>query len=448
MMLLKYIKIRSYEMGLIGLAFDPGYSSTLHFWVTYTETVDTQRFTVVSRFTASAADPSVADPTSELRILRIAHPFENHFGGMLAFGPDGYLYVFRGDGGGGGDNFPPCGNGQNREVLLGKVMRLDVRGVDPDALPPDCGGPAAVYAIPASNPFVDGPGGNCDELWAYGLRNPWRGSFDQLTGDLYIGDVGQSCWEEIDFQPASSTGGQNYGWRKMEANHCHSMFQVVSCDPSGDICAGSPPCQDPSITRPVLEYGREFGCAVTGGYVYRGCRMTNWQGTYFYGDLCPGSVKSFRMAGGVATQHLDVTDQVAPGGSLVFALSSFGQDAQGEIYITSLAGSVLKIVPPFVDLEVSAPDAGSRFLLSKTGPWTWENLTASTDVPVAYYRVYRGTPNGSYICVIKSTQPATASGGDLTDPSPGQLFAYVVVAVDEQETLRGATGTFNPTTCP
>jgi hypothetical protein len=176
--------------------------------------------------------------------------------------------------------------------------------------------------------------------------------------------------------------------------------------------------------------------------------MTNWQGTYFYGDFCAGFVKTFRMVGGVPTQHLDVTNQVAPGGALGAVLASFGQDAQGEMYIASLAGSVLKIVPPFADLEVSAPGAANRFLLSKTAPWTWENLTASTDVPVSYYRVYRGTPNGSYSCVIKALQPLTAAGGDLTTPLPGQLFAYVVVAVDEQETLRGATGTFNPTTCP
>jgi len=438
------------ELGLLGLAFDPDYASTRHFWVNYSEVVNGQLYTVVSRFTTSAANPEVADPASELRLLRYPHPPANHLGGMLAFGPDGLLYVLRGDGGDGG-SVQPCGNSQSLQVLLGKVLRIDARGIDPVALPPDCGGPAADYGIPASNPFVDGPGGNCDELWAYGLRNPWRGSFDRLTGDLYIGDVGQGCWEEVNFQLASSTGGQNYGWRKMEGNHCYNSSDPLNCDPLGSVCAGSPPCQDPSITHPVEEYGHgTTGCSVTGGYVYRGCRMTSWQGTYFYGDYCSGFVGSFRVVGGVASAHLDLTSQLAPGGSLGAALGSFGQDAQGEIYITSLAGSVLKIVPPFVDLEVSAPGAGSRFLLSKTGPWTWENLTSSTDVPVSYYRVYRGTPNGSYSCILRTTQTSTAAGGDPTNPAPGQLFAYVVAAVDGagNETLRGATGTFNPATCP
>jgi glucose/arabinose dehydrogenase len=435
------------EMGLLGLAFDPGYASTLHFWVTYSTNIDGQRHTVVSRFNTSPTDPNVADPASELRILRVPQPLEFHLGGMMAFGRDGFLYVTRGDSGISGDNVT-CGVAQNRGTLLGKVLRLDVRGIDPDAGPPDCGGPSAIYGIPATNPFVDGPGGNCDELWAYGLRNPWRGGFDKLTGDLYLADVGESCWEEINFQPFPSFGGQNYGWRKMEGNHCFSLANPFSCNPAGDVCPGTPPCQDPSLTDPVHEYGHGTGCTVIGGYAYRGCRMSAWQGRYFYGDYCQGFVKGFQVVGGVTTGHFDVTSQVAPGG--VPLLSSFGQDGQGELYISSLSGSVLKIVPPFADLEVSAQGAVNRFILSKTGPWTWEDLTVSTDVPVSFYRVYRGTPNGSYTCVIKATQPATAAGGDPASPTPGQLFTYVVVAVNGagQETVRGATGAFNPTTCP
>jgi glucose/arabinose dehydrogenase len=433
------------EMGLLGLAFDPGYASTLSFWVTYSTNINNQPHTVVSRFSTSATDPNVANPASEVRILAVPQPQTYHLGGMMAFGPDGFLYVTRGDSGISGDNVT-CGVAQNRGDLLGKVLRLDVRGIDPDAEAPDCGGPSAIYGVPASNPLADGPGGNCDEIWAYGLRNPWRGSFDKLTGDFYVADVGESCWEEVNFQPSASAGGQNYGWRKMEGTHCFSLANPFNCDPPGDVCPGTPLCQDPSLTRPVHEYPHGQGCTIIGGYAYRGCRMTAWQGTYFYGDYCVGFVKGFEVVGGVAIGHVDVTSQVAPGA----LVSSFGQDGQGELYITKLGGSVLKIVPPLADLEVSATGAASRFLLSKTSPWTWENLTASTDVPVSFYRVYRGTPNGSYTCVIKATQPMTAAGGDPANPASGQLFAYVVVAVDGtgQETTRGTTGTFNPATCP
>jgi len=176
--------------------------------------------------------------------------------------------------------------------------------------------------------------------------------------------------------------------------------------------------------------------------------MASWQGRYFYGDFCPGFVKTFTMSGGVATAPADVTAQVDPGGILAGGFGSFGADAQGEIYVMSLGGTVLKIVPPFAELEVSAPGAGSRFRLSRIAPWSWENLTDTTDVPVAYYRVYRGTPGGSYSCVLKTT--ATTWAGDPASPAAGQLFAYVVSAVSGsgQETVRGAAGTFNAATCP
>ncbi|HJQ97621.1 MAG TPA: PQQ-dependent sugar dehydrogenase [Candidatus Polarisedimenticolaceae bacterium] len=435
------------EMGLLGLAFDPGYASTHHFWVNYTEVVNGQIFTVVSRFTANAANPNVADPGSELRVLRFAQPEDNHNGGMLAFGPDGFLYVFTGDGGGGGDVHGTCGNGQNQSTFLGKILRLDVRGVDPEANAPDCGGATAVYGVPATNPLADGPGGICDEIWASGLRNPWRPSFDRATGDLYVADVGQGCWEEINFA-AAGAGGLNYGWRQMEGNHCFNINDLSTCNPAGAICAGSPPCNDASLKRPILEYDHAGGCSVTGGYVYRGCRMSAWQGRYFYSDYCLSFIKTFVVAGGVATNPLDVSSQVDPGVGL-FSVMSFGEDAQGELYIV-WGNSVWKIVPPFADLEVSAPGAASRFLLSKTGDWTWENLTDSTDVPVSYYRVYRGSKGGSYTCIAKRTSPSWPLGGDATNPTPGQLLTYVITAVNGsgQESVRGAVGTFNPSTCP
>ena len=438
------------EMGLLGLAFDPGYATTLHFWVNYNETVGGQRYTVVARYTASATNPDVANPASEVRVLRFPQPEDNHKGGMLAFGPDGFLYVFTGDGGGGGDLHGTCGNGQNKSTLLGKILRIDVRGIDPDATAPDCGAAGGVYGIPATNPFVNGSGGSCDEIWGYGLRNPWRSSFDKLTGDLYVADVGESCWEEVDFVPSGTGGGRNYGWRQMEGTHCFNVNDPFSCNPAGSICAGSPACYDASLTLPVLEFSHGTGCAVIGGYVYRGCRMDAWQGRYFYGDFCPGFVKTFTMSGGVPSAQADITAQVDPGGLLGGNFGSFGADAQGELYVMSLGGTVLKIVPPFANLEVSAPGAGSRFRLSKTGDWTWENLTDSTDVPVSYYRVYRGPKGGAYTCISKRTIPSWPAGGDTTNPSPGQLLTYVVTAVNGsgQETARGAVGTFNPSTCP
>jgi hypothetical protein len=370
---------------------------------------------------------------------------------MLAFADDGFLYVFSGDGGGGGDAHGACGNAQNRSVLLGKILRIDVRGVDPGSTLPDCGLAGATYRVPATNPFRDGPGiGSCDEIWAYGLRNPWRSSFDALTGDLYVGDVGENCWEEISWVAGTSGGGENYGWRQMEGLNCYNPNQTGTCTPVGATCAGSPPCNDPGITLPVVAFGHNTECAVTGGYAYRGCRMPNYRGTYFYGDYCAGFVKSFRMSGGVAVNPQDVTGQVDPGGTLRFNFSSFGVDAQGEIYTVGLNGSVRKVVPPFPDLEVSAEGAAVMLRMDKTGDWTWEDMFLATDVPVSFYRVYRGSVNGAYSCVFKATTPRWSLGGDATNPAGGQLFAYVVSAVNASgvESKRGTTGTFNAGTCP
>jgi glucose/arabinose dehydrogenase len=213
---------------------------------------------------------------------------------MLAFGPDGYLYVGLGDGGSGGD---PLNNAQNPSTFLGKILRLDV----------DHGAP---YTVPADNPFV-GQAGTRPEIWALGLRNPWRFSFDRQTGDLYIGDVGQGQWEEIDVEPAA-TGGRNYGWRDMEGDVCY----VPGCTPAG-------------LTLPVLTYPHSQGCSVTGGYVYRGADVPALAGLYLFADYCNGWVRSFRWAGGIAT---DITDQ--PGLSLAGTpISSFGEDGRGELYL-------------------------------------------------------------------------------------------------------------------
>jgi hypothetical protein len=327
-----------------------------------------------------------------------------------------------------------------------------VRGIEPGSTPPDCGLSGATYGVPPSNPFSDGPGtGSCDEIWADGVRNPWRSSFDALTGDLYVADVGEMCWEEVNWVAATSAGGENYGWRQMEGFQCYNPNQTSTCTPAGAVCGGSPPCNDASIRLPVINYSHASGgCAVTGGYVYRGCRMPTYRGRYFYGDFCTGLVNSFVMSGGSATSPQDVSSQVDPGGTLAFNLSSFGVDGQGEIYAVSLAGSVRKFVPPFASLEVSGVGAAARFRLDKTGDWTWEDLFAATDVPVSFYRVYRGSIGGAYACVFKATTPKWPAGGDPINPAAGQLFTYVVSAVNGAgvESIRGTTGTFNTATCP
>jgi glucose/arabinose dehydrogenase len=282
------------EQGLLGLAFHPYYAENGYFFVNYT---DNDGNTVIARYKVSA-DPNIADPNSEVVLLHVDQPFANHNGGVLAFRADGYLYAGLGDGGSGGD---PFGNAQNLNTFLGKILRLDVDSAEP-------------YAIPPDNPF-----GN--EIWAYGLRNPWRFSFDLLTSDLYIGDVGQNSWEEIDYVPAGTPGGLNLGWNYFEGMH-----------PYG----GTPPNNVP-FTSPVAEYGHDSGhCSVTGGYVYRGA-MPEWNGIYLYGDYCTGTVWGLiHSDGGWQSQVLYEARM---------NISSFGQDHSGEVYIVGYTGQILRLVP-------------------------------------------------------------------------------------------------------
>lgn len=281
----------SNEMGLLGLAFHPNFSKNGYFFVNYTGAGGD---TFISRFQANG---NTAPSGSELNLLKINQPFPNHNGGSLAFGPDGYLYAGLGDGGAAGD---PLGNGQSVETLLGKILRLDVDSAEP-------------YAIPSDNP-------RGDEIWAYGLRNPWRISFDKQTGDLYIADVGQGEWEEVNFVPAGSSSGLNFGWDYYEGNHEYDP-------PFGG---------DTEYVFPVAEYSHaEGGCSVTGGYVYRGS-MPEWNGVYFYGDYCTGKVWGLIKSG----------DQWQA--QLLFAapalITSFGQDENGEIYLLSDDGKVYQLI--------------------------------------------------------------------------------------------------------
>src|ERR1041384_420681 len=261
----------------------------------------------VSTFTVSS-DPDVANSASELVLLAVPQPFNNHNGGMVVFGPDGDLYVGMGDGGSSGD---PNGNAQNRGVLLGKILRVGVSG-------------AGQLSVPSANPFV-GQAGARPEIWSYGLRNPWRFSFDRQTGDLYIADVGQDAREEIDVSTAASGSGRglDYGWIITEGTACYS--------PSSG-------CNRTGLTPPVLDYDHSQGCSITGGYVYRGSALPALRGTYFYGDYCGGWVRSFRLQGSGVTGQQEWTS-LATGGHL----TSFGEDRQGELYVIIQEGTVFRI---------------------------------------------------------------------------------------------------------
>ncbi|MDQ2934901.1 MAG: PQQ-dependent sugar dehydrogenase [Chloroflexota bacterium] len=297
------------ERGLLGLAFHPEYQRNRRLFVNYTRAGPggDEGDTVVAELHASA-DGATIDAASERILLVVDQPAANHNGGQLAFGPDGYLYIGLGDGGGGGDSFR---NGQNPDALLGSILRIDV-----DAKPAHGKG----YAIPPDNPFVGG--GGASEVWAKGMRNPWRFSFDRTTSQIWIGDVGQGAYEEIDRAP-SAKGGLNYGWPILEGNHC---YQAQTCQP--------PPRYQP----PVSEYTHADGCSETGGYVYRGTAQPALAGFYLFADYCSGNLWAIPAnaappAGGTITPKLVLATGLA--------ISSFGEDAAGELYLTDLAGGGL-----------------------------------------------------------------------------------------------------------
>jgi glucose/arabinose dehydrogenase len=285
------------ERGLLSVAFHPHYRDNGLFFVYYTNRNGDNS---IARYKVSSTDPDRADATSATILLTISHPdFANHNGGQLQFGPDGFLYIGTGDGGSGGD---PSNHAQDLSQLLGKLLRIDV----------DHGTP---YAIPPSNPFVNRTGAR-GEIWAYGLRNPWRYTFDRATGDMWIGDVGQNIFEEIDLQPATSIGGENYGWRRMEGFHCFN--------PSTN-------CTDPSFTMPVLEYQHTGGaCSITGGYRYRGTQVPALNGAYLYGDYCTGTIWTATQSNG--NWFPKVLFQTS------LNISSFGEDLSGELYVLDVAG--------------------------------------------------------------------------------------------------------------
>jgi Ca2+-binding RTX toxin-like protein len=311
----------NFEQGVLGLAFHPDYDTNGRFFV---HVVNAAGDVEIREYERSAGNPNQADLSSKKVIITIPHqPFSNHNGGSVAFGPDGYLYISIGDGGGG---FDPGNDAQNKDSLLGKILRLDI---DNDAFPAD---PNRNYAIPNDNPFVGQSG--ADEVWAYGLRNPWRITFDSQTGDLYIGDVGQASREEIDFQPAG-LGGRNYGWVVMEGS-------------LGPQMAG--------FTLPIFEYGRDLGSAVTGGYVYRGPHA-GLDGSYVFADFGSGRIWTLKVAGGQATDVTDRTEQFVSAIGPAELISSFGTDGNDNLYIVSLLGDIYRLDPTAL-----AGDVGDRLV--------------------------------------------------------------------------------------
>jgi glucose/arabinose dehydrogenase len=290
------------EQGLLGLAIHPGFPADPRVFVNYT---NKDGDSIIASLAVDPNDPNRLDPDSHREILFLDQPFPNHNGGDLLFGPDGYLYAFFGDGGSGGD---PQGNGQNRDALLGKVLRLDI----------DHPGGDRPYVAPADNPFVGLDGR--DEIWLTGMRNPWRASFDRTTGDLWIGDVGQGAWEEVDVARAG-VGGLNFGWNVTEGNHCY---------PPGSRCKTA------GLTPPVTDYGHDLGCTVVGGYVYRGTKYPTLAGAYLFADYCTGRI----FAIDPATDGYRDPVEVGNGGDNI---SSFGEDVAGELYVTHLNGDVSRI---------------------------------------------------------------------------------------------------------
>ncbi|MCO6449189.1 MAG: PQQ-dependent sugar dehydrogenase [Caldilineales bacterium] len=291
------------EQGLLSMAFAPGYDESGVFYVNYTSRAG-DGDTVIARYHVSD-DPNIADPDSGQIVLTIDQPARNHNGGQIQFGPDGYLYVGTGDGGSAGD---PWDNAENRYALLGKMLRLDVKGRE-------------TYDIPIENPFPDGESA-APEVWAYGLRNPWRFSFDRATGDLYIGDVGQGSWEEVDFQSAASRGGEDYGWNTMEGAHCYQPAQ--NCETSGSV-------------PPIFDYDHSQGCSITGGYVYRGADFPALAGTYLFGDYCSGRIWGLRQD---ASGNWQSALLLASG----INISSFGEDEAGELYVLDLQGQIYRVI--------------------------------------------------------------------------------------------------------
>ncbi|HEV8580767.1 MAG TPA: PQQ-dependent sugar dehydrogenase [Thermoanaerobaculia bacterium] len=390
------------ERGLLSAAFHPRYAENGFFFINYT---NLSGDTVIARYQVAAGDPNRADVASARTLLTISQPFSNHNGGQVQFGPDGFLYIGMGDG---GSAFDPDCRAQKTSTLLGKMLRIDV---DQNVATPP------FYGIPASNPFR-GAGDPLDEIWASGFRNPWRFSFDRETGDLWIGDVGQNHREEIDFQPAASHGGENYGWKVMEGTACSST----------DACpASTPACDSTAFTPPALEYDHDPPCSVTGGYVYRGSRLAQLRGAYVFTDYCTGVVwAAFRQGAGFTVRTIS-------GGAST--ITTFGEDAAGELYAATLTGKLFRIAgsstggraetvglydPQTSKFQLKAANsatAGVRVLrfgprrsgwIPIAGDWDGDGTTTVGfyDPGLALFRLKNATPGGGADVILHVDPPS------------------------------------------
>ncbi|HEX5809374.1 MAG TPA: PQQ-dependent sugar dehydrogenase [Anaerolineales bacterium] len=370
------------EQGLLALAFHPNYASNGLFYTVHTITNGSL---VLSRFSRSAGNADLANAGSQSVLLTIPHPDEtNHNGGTLAFGPDGYLYWSTGDGGGGGD-LP--NNAQNLTVLLGKILRLDVNSGSP-------------YGIPSTNPFFNNPNASIrKEIWAYGLRNPWKMSFDSQTGDLYIGDVGQGRREEIDFQAAASPGGENYGWRVMEGSLCYNPSS--GCNTSGKVL-------------PVAEYDHEVGCSVTGGYVYRGSQYPLLRGHYFYGDFCTGAF--FSLQGGPGAWS------VTPLGDTPYGISTFGEGEDGELYLADYGAGRIYQIGYVTFADVPANHMFSRYIEAIYDAGITSGCSASPSLFCPDSAVTRGEMAVFIERAMGNLAPTPSPTGMFSDLAAGHPF--------------------------
>jgi glucose/arabinose dehydrogenase len=382
------------ERGLLGLAFDPNYQQNGRFYVNY---INNSGNTVIARYTVSSSDPNLGNFDSEEILLTITQPFQNHNGGCMAFGPDGYLYVGMGDGGSGGD---PQNYAQNPNSLLGKMLRLDVSGN------------GTTYAIPADNPFTaaNDPGNSIrDEIWAIGVRNPWRWSFDRVTGDLWIADVGQNLYEEVNVQPASSNGGENYGWRCYEANNAYNTNGCLA---------------QSNYTFPIYNYTHSSGgCSITGGYVYRGNLYNDVFGRYFFTDYCDGVIRGIipNGSGGYTNQ--------SHGTFVQYQYTAFGEDTYGEVYIAQQSGVISRLTIaaslPRAEISASGPlttCSGDNLILSTgnnpllTYEWTKDGIT----IPSATASNFSPVQSGVYtVKVTNSAGTSTSQEVSVTvNPTP------------------------------
>lgn len=412
------------EQGLLGLAFHPDYANNGYFFVNYTDNSDA---TVVARYTRDANDPNIADPNSAEIIITFDQPASNHNGGCLRFGPDGYLYIGTGDGGSGND---PWNNSQDTQTFLGKMLRLDI----------DNGLP---YTVPSTNPFIN-DASVLDEIWAIGLRNPWKFSFDKETGDLWIADVGQNAWEEIDFQPANSAGGENYGWRCYEGNHLNTNVNTSDCPPQSDLV-------DPIYEIP--HQGFNGPCSITGGYVYRGTENPDLIGKYIVADFCSGEFFIVEPDGNGGWVGQEVND-------FNFDISTFGEDVNGELYAARLSnGNIYKIKSDLcaslmanvnVTSEPCEGELNGTAELTVAGglaPYTLPTGIDFNNLPPDNYSITVSDDNGCMITTnftintlpLPTVPTITVNDFDLTAPSGLSAYQWfldgVAIAGQTDETI-------------